>query len=75
MFKQLNLLPSDRFEYTTAGNLIDRYVGGTGQNTLEAMRRAKGGYVYVYVCLYVCMYMYVCICIFVHTHAHHSKDY
>ena len=43
MFKQLNLLPSDRFEYTTAGNLIDRFVGGTGNNTLEAMRRAKGG--------------------------------
>lgn len=43
MFKQLNLLPSDRFEYTTAGNLIDRYVGGTGKNTVEAMRRAKGG--------------------------------
>ena len=43
MFKQLNLLPSDRFEYTTAGNLIDRYVGGTGNNTVEAMRRAKGG--------------------------------
>lgn len=43
MFKQLNLLPSDRFEYTTASNLIDRFVGGTGNNTLEAMRRAKGG--------------------------------
>jgi hypothetical protein len=43
MFKQLNLLPSDRFEYTTAGNLIDRFVGGTGNNTLEAMRKAKGG--------------------------------
>lgn len=43
MFKQLNLLPSDRFEYTTAGNLIDRFVGGTGNNTVEAMRRAKGG--------------------------------
>ena len=43
MFKQLILLPSDRFEYTTAGNLIDRYVGGTGNNTVEAMRRAKGG--------------------------------
>ena len=27
MFKQLNLLPSDRFEYTTAGNLIDRSAG------------------------------------------------
>ena len=43
MFKQLNLLPSDRFEYTTASNLIDRFVGGTGNNTVEAMRRAKGG--------------------------------
>ena len=29
--------------YTTAGKLIDRYVGGSGNNTLDKMREAKGG--------------------------------
>ncbi len=43
MFRQLNLLPSDNFVYTTAGKLIDRFVGGTGNNTLDIMRQAKGG--------------------------------
>lgn len=43
MFKQLEVLPTDRFEYTTASQLIDRYVGGTTNNTVEAMKRAKGG--------------------------------
>jgi len=47
MFKQLELLPSDRFEYTTAGNLIDRYVGGTSNNTLEIMRKSKGGILFI----------------------------
>jgi len=47
MLMQLELLPTDRFEYTTAGNLIDRYIGGTGNNTLEAMRRAKGGVLFI----------------------------
>lgn len=47
MLKQLEVLPSDRFEYTTAGQLIDRYVGGTSNNTTEAMRRAKGGILFI----------------------------
>ena len=30
LLKQLEILPSDRFEYTTAGKLIDRYGGWLG---------------------------------------------
>ena len=44
---QLEVLPSDRFEYTTAVQLIDRYVGGTSNNTIAAMRRAKGGILFI----------------------------
>ena len=47
MLKQLEVLPTDRFEYTTAANLIDRYVGGTSNNTLEVLRRAKGGILFI----------------------------
>ena len=31
----------------TAGNLLSRYMGGTGPNVVEAMRRAKGGILFV----------------------------
>ena len=47
MFKQLELLPRSDVEYTTASQLIDRFVGGSGANTLEAMRRAKGGILFI----------------------------
>lgn len=47
MMKQLEVLPSDRFEYVTASNLIDRYVGGSYNNTKEALRRAKGGILFI----------------------------
>ena len=47
MMKQLEVLPSDRFEYVTASNLIDRYVGGTFNNTVEALRRALGGILFI----------------------------
>jgi hypothetical protein len=47
MFKHLEILPSDRFEYTTAGNLLSRYMGGTSNNTLDALRRAKGGILFI----------------------------
>jgi stage V sporulation protein K len=47
MFKQLKILPSDRFEYTTAGNLLSRYMGGTSNKTVDALRRAKGGILFI----------------------------
>jgi thiol-disulfide isomerase/thioredoxin/AAA+ superfamily predicted ATPase len=47
MLKQLEVLPTDRFEYITAGQLIDRYVGGTANNTHDAMKRAKGGILFI----------------------------
>ena len=47
MMKQLEVLPSDRFEYVTASNLIDRYVGGTFNNTVEALRHALGGILFI----------------------------
>ena len=47
MFKELGLLPRGDIEYTTPSNLIDRYVGGTGKNTYEAMVRAKGGVLFI----------------------------
>ena len=53
MFKQLEILPSDRFEYTTASNLLSRYMGGTSNNTIEAMRRAKGGILFIDEGMYV----------------------
>ena len=31
----------------TAANLISRYVGGTGNNVIDAMRRAKGGILFI----------------------------
>ena len=47
MLKQLEVLPTDKFEYVTASNLIDRYIGGSGNNTLAALRRAKGGILFI----------------------------
>ena len=47
MFKNLELLPRSDVEYTTPSMLIDRYVGGSSANTLEAMRRAKGGILFI----------------------------
>jgi SpoVK/Ycf46/Vps4 family AAA+-type ATPase len=47
MFKHLEILPSDRFEYTTAGNLLGRYMGSTSNNTLDALRKAKGGILFI----------------------------
>ena len=47
MLRQLELLPRADVEYILASNLIDRYVGGTGNNTLEALRRAKGGVLFI----------------------------
>lgn len=47
MFKQLGLLPRGDYEYVTPSNLMGRYVGDTGNNTLEAMRRAKGGVLFI----------------------------
>ena len=34
-------------EVVTAANLIDRFVGGTGNNVKEAMKRAKGGILFI----------------------------
>jgi DNA polymerase III delta prime subunit len=47
MFRQLELLPTDHVEVVTAANLISRYVGNTGPNVVEAMRKAKGGILFV----------------------------
>jgi hypothetical protein len=47
MLRQLELLPRADVEYTLASSLIDRFVGGTGNNTLEALRRAKGGVLFI----------------------------
>ena len=47
MCYQLNVLPTARFEYVTAANLIDRYVGGSGNNMKEALKRAKGGILFI----------------------------
>jgi hypothetical protein len=47
MLKQLEVLPTDKFEYVTASNLIDRYIGGSGNNTVAALRRAKGGILFI----------------------------
>ena len=47
MFKQLGLLPLDHVEVVTAANLISRFVGNTGPNVVEAMRRAKGGILFI----------------------------
>ena len=46
-FKNLDLLPRADVEIVTAANLIDRYVGGTGNNVIDAMRRAKGGILFI----------------------------
>merc|ERR1711988_263491 len=43
----MGILPTDRFHYTTANQLIGRYVGSTGNNTTEAMKKAKGGILFV----------------------------
>jgi hypothetical protein len=34
-------------EEVTAANLLSRYMGGTGPNVVEAMRRAKGGILFI----------------------------
>eukprot|EP01038_Epipyxis_sp_PR26KG_P004361 gene4361-6169_t len=47
MFQQLELLPLSHVEVVTAANLISRYVGNTGPNVVEAMRRAKGGILFI----------------------------
>lgn len=47
MFKNLELLPTSNVHVVTAANLISRYMGGTGPNFVEAMRRAKGGILFV----------------------------
>ena len=44
---QLNVLPTNRFHYTTASALIDRYIGGSGANMKEALERAKGGILFI----------------------------
>ena len=46
-FKNLELLPRADVEVVTAANLISRYVGGTGNNVIDAMRRAKGGILFI----------------------------
>jgi hypothetical protein len=47
MFRNLELLPTDNVEVVTAANLISRYVGNTGPNVVDAMRRAKGGILFI----------------------------
>lgn len=47
MFKNLELLPRADVEVVTAANLISRYMGNTGPNVVEAMRRAKGGVLFI----------------------------
>ena len=46
-FKNLELLPRSDVEVVTASNLISRYVGGTSNNVVDAMRRAKGGILFI----------------------------
>ena len=47
MMYQLGVLPTKKFHYVTASNLIDRYVGGSGNNMKEALERAKGGILFI----------------------------
>jgi SpoVK/Ycf46/Vps4 family AAA+-type ATPase/DNA-binding transcriptional MerR regulator len=47
VFKQLDLLPRDTVECTLGSTLIDRYVGGTSNNVLKVMRRAKNGILFI----------------------------
>jgi hypothetical protein len=47
MFHNLELLPRPDVEVVTASNLISRYMGNTGPNVVDAMRRAKGGILFI----------------------------
>ena len=47
MFKNLELLSRSDVVCVQASTLIDRYVGGTANNVLDAMRRAKGGILFI----------------------------
>ena len=47
MFKNLELLPRADVVVVQASTLLDRYVGGTANNVLDAMRRAKGGILFI----------------------------
>ena len=47
MFRNLELLPRADVEVVTAANLISRFMGNTGPNVVEAMRRAKGGILFI----------------------------
>ncbi len=47
MLHNLDVLPRAHVEVVTGANLLDKYVGGTGPRTIEAMRRAKGGILFI----------------------------
>jgi hypothetical protein len=47
IFKNLEILPRSDVEVVTAANLISRFMGNTGPNVVDAMRRAKGGILFI----------------------------
>ena len=43
----LELLPRPDVEIVTGANLLSRFMGNTGPNVVDAMRRAKGGILFI----------------------------